>query len=74
MTGYDADDYASLAAAHLDRVAGRLNDGIPGVSDADAAWMRLEIAREYVKLAAIRRGLPPGCGAHPAPDAGEVAG
>jgi hypothetical protein len=54
-------DYAAIAAAHLDRVAKSL-DNLPGVTPVDAAWMRLEIAREYTRLAAIGKGLPPGCG------------
>ena len=54
-------DYAAMAAAHLSRLAEHLNDGTAGVTPPEDARMRLDIAREYIRLAAIGKGLPPGC-------------
>lgn len=57
-------DHAATAAAYLRQAAEALNDGTAGVTPAEAARMRLAIAREYVRLAAISNGLPPGCACH----------
>ena len=57
-------DYAATAAIYLERVAEHLDDGTAGVTPPEDARMRLAIAREYVRLAAIGKGLPPGCACH----------
>jgi hypothetical protein len=58
-------DYAAAAAAHLERATQDVNNSEGhGTSLAERAAMRLDIAREYVRLAAIEKGLPPGCACH----------
>ena len=56
--------YAEQATTHLDRAARALNDDATGLTPAQAAWMRLRLAEAYIRLAAVEKGLPPGCACH----------
>ena len=49
-------DYIALAHEHLQQAADIDPNAWPGL-----VAKHLAIAREYVRLAAIEKGLPPGC-------------